>query len=111
MDAVDRPQHVDRLVYLFVQFPIGIGAFVGLVTISSVAAAFVGAPIVLAVTDVTLQFGGVIADVDAVGDSLFLVPIGLVLFLVEVHLVNVVSALHAVWARTMLASRAKSIPR
>ncbi len=98
------------LVYLFAQFPIGIGTFVGLVALSSVAIAFVGAPIVLAVSDSTLEFGGAIPEIATVRGSLVLVPIGLLALLVEVHLVNVASASHAAWARLMLASRAKTIP-
>lgn len=98
------------LVYLFVQFPIGIGMFVGLVVISTIGATFVGAPILLAVSDITLEFGGVIPDVNTVQDSLVLVPIGIFALLVEIHLVNVLSALHAAWARLMLASRAEAVP-
>ena len=98
------------LVYLFAQFPIGTGTFVGLVVVSAVAAAFIGAPILLAVSDASLQFGGVIPNIDTVRGSLVLVPIGIVALLVEVHLVNVVSAWHAAWARLMLASRARTIP-
>ena len=98
------------IVYLFVQFPVGVGTFVSLVVVSSVAITFVGAPIVLAVSDVKYQFGGVIPDVDTVSEGFALVPIGLLALFVEVHIVNVVSALHASWARLMLASKAKSIP-
>ena len=98
------------LVYLFAQFPIGTGTFVGLVVVSAVAAAFIGAPILLAVSDASLQFGGVIPNIDTVRGSLVLVPIGIVALLVEVHLVNVVSASHAAWARLMLASHARTIP-
>ena len=83
------------LVYLFGQFPIGIGTFVSLVVVSSVAIAFVGAPIAIAVFNLKLEFGGVIPEVDTVSEGLVLVPIGLIALLVEVHLVNLVSALHS----------------
>ena len=98
------------LVYLFVQFPIGIGTFVGLIVFNTVAATFIGAPILLTVSEATFRFGGVIPDIDTVRGSLVLVPIGIVALLVEVHFVNVVSASHAAWARLMLASRARTIP-
>jgi hypothetical protein len=98
------------LVYLFAQFPIGIGTFVGLVAFSSVAIAFVGAPIMVGVFNLALEFGGVIPVVDTVNESLVLVPLGLLAFLVEMHLVNLVSALHATWAGLMLAPKAKTIP-
>jgi len=97
-------------VYLFAQFPIGIGTFVGLVVVSSVAIMFVGAPIAIAVFNLNLEFGGVIPEVNTVSKGLVLVPIGLFALLVEVHLVNLVSALHAAWARLMLASKAETIP-
>ena len=98
------------LLYLFAQFPIGVGTFVILVVVSSVGITFVGAPIVLAVSDAKFEFGGVISDVDTVNKGLILVPIGLLVLFTGVHLVNVVSALHASWARLMLASKAKTIP-
>ena len=98
------------LVYLLGQFPIGIMMFVGLVVLSTVAAAFIGAPIILAVSDATLDFGVVGPQIDTVRGSLVLVPIGFLIFFLEIHLVNVFSALHSAWARFMLASRAKMIP-
>ena len=99
------------IVYLFAQFPIGIGAFVGLVVVSSVAIMFVGAPILIAVSNFEPNFGGVVPEVDTVSKGLVLVPIGLFALLVEVHLVNLLSALHAAWARLMLASKAETIPK
>ena len=39
-----------------------------------------------------------------------LVPLGLLMFLATVHLVNIASAVHASWARLMLGTRAKNIP-
>ena len=122
--AIDRNQSfrsqlwirlIDRntwtgLVYLFVQFPIGIAAFTVLVTLSGVAVAFAGAPIIVATSDATIGFGGFIDNVDTVQESLKLIPIGLLAFLVEVHVVSIISALHATWARLMLASRGSVIP-
>lgn len=98
------------LVYLFGQFPIGVTVFVGMVVTSAVAAAFIGAPIILALSDVTLYFGNVVPEIDTVRESLVLVPIGFLALLVEIHLVNIFSALHSAWARYMLASRAEMIP-
>lgn len=98
------------LIYLFAQFPIGIGIFVSLVVVISVGMAFVSAPIILMFSDSALEFGGVIPEIDTVSKGLFLVPIGLIAVFAGVHFVNVVSALHASWARLMLASKAKTIP-
>ncbi len=98
------------LAYLFVQFPLGIASFTGLVTATALVGSLVGAPAVMALSDATYGFGGIIPDVTTVQGSLILVPIGLLGFLVAVHLINVASATHATWARLMLASRAKAIP-
>jgi DNA-binding CsgD family transcriptional regulator len=98
------------LVYLFVQFPLGILSFTGMVTATALVGSLVGAPVVMALSDATLEFGGIIPDVSTVQGSLFLVPIGLLAFMVAVHVINVASAAHATWARFMLASRAKAIP-
>lgn len=104
------PRTYLRALHLLLMFPMGIAYLVGLVVVSSVAITFVGAPIMVAVFHVTFEFGGVIPAVDTVREGLVLVPIGLFALLAGVHLVNLVSAWHAVWARLMLASRVKNIP-
>ncbi|MCH7579976.1 MAG: sensor domain-containing protein [Chloroflexi bacterium] len=99
------------LIYLFAQFPIGLGVFVGLAVMSAVAGMFIGAPFVTAVSDAEFDiFGLLTSELNTWPEGFALVPIGLMIFLIEVHLVNTVSALHAIWARFMLASRAKTIP-
>jgi DNA-binding CsgD family transcriptional regulator len=98
------------LVYLFVQFPLGIASFTGLVTATALVGSLVGAPAVMALSDATYGFGGIIPEVTTVQGSLILVPFGLMGFVVAIHLINVASAAHATWARFMLASRAKAIP-
>ena len=98
------------LIYLVVQFPVGLAMFVGIVVMSAVAGAFTSAPLLLAVTDAEFDLAWFASEDTTWVRGLALVPIGLVIFLVEVHLVNVASALHAVWARLMLGSRAKTVP-
>ena len=98
------------LIYLFVQFPLGLGMFVGLVVLSAVAGSFIGAPLLLAVTDPHFDVGWIDSNFNTWQEGFYLVPIGLAIFLIEVHLVNAASALHAMWARFMLASRAETIP-
>ena len=99
-----------ELIYLFGQFPIGIGMFVSLTMVRSVAITFGGAPIAIAVSDFRLEFGGVIPEVDTVSEGFVLASIDLFTLLAEVHLVNLVSTLHSAWARLMPASNAKTIP-
>ena len=98
------------LIYLFVQFPLGLGMFIGLVVASAIAGTFISAPLLLAVSDFKFESGRLAHEVNTWPEGFALVPIGLMIFLIEVHLVNAVSALHALWARLMLASRAKTIP-
>ncbi len=97
------------LVYLFAQFPIGIAAFVGLIVASVITGVFISAPAVIALSGPHLHFGANGPQVDTVR-SLVLVPLGLLMFLATVHLVNIASALHASWARLMLGTRARNIP-
>ena len=98
------------LIYLFIQFPIGLGIFVGLVVVGASAGAFISAPLLLAFSDVKFETGWLAHEVHTWPEGFVMVPIGFVLFLLAVHLVNAASALHATWARFMLGSRAKTIP-
>ncbi len=98
------------IVYLFAQFPIGIAAFVGLITAGVITGVFISAPAVFALSSADLHFGAHGSQVDTVLEALVLVPFGLLMFLATVHLVNIASALHASWARLMLGTRAKNIP-
>ena len=98
------------ILYLFVQFPIGVGAFVGLVLASVITGAVISAPAVIALSSAQLDFGPDGPQFDTVREGLMLVPVGLLMFLATVHLVNIASALHGSWARLMLGTRAKSIP-
>ena len=95
------------LVYLIAQFPIGLGAFVGLVVVSALAGSFISAPLLLAFSNAHVELA---PGVNTWPEGIALVPIGLIILVIEVHLVNTFSALHASWARLMLGSRAKTIP-
>ena len=98
------------LIYLFVQSPIGLGMFIVLVVVTAVAGAYIGAPIIMVFADPHFDVGWIDSNFNTWQEGFYLVPIGLAIFLIEVHLVNAASALHAMWARFMLASRAQTIP-
>ncbi len=98
------------LVYLFAQFPIGIAVFVGLIVASVITGVFISAPALIALSSAHLHSGANGPQVDTVLEGLVLVPLGLLMFLATVHLVNIASAVHASWARLMLGTRAKNIP-
>ncbi len=96
------------LVYLVAQFPLGVAAFAGMVAMSAVGGALIAAPFIAdASNSIELGFFG---TVDSTREALWLVPIGIAVLLLEVHVVSVASALHASWARLMLGSRARTIP-
>lgn len=100
------------IVYLFVQFPLGIGAFVSLVVTYAVAGAFVASPVVIHFTNDPLEgdFAGWSFVMDTPAEALWLVPVGLVMLLLSAHIVTVASVLHATWAKFMLGSRAQTVP-
>ncbi len=96
------------LVYLFVQFPIGIAAFVGLVVMGAVSGSFIAAPLLLQYGLDEIEFG--FATLDQPSETIVLVPIGVAVLFTGIHLINIASALHAWWARFMLGSRARRVP-
>ncbi len=100
------------LIYLAVQFPVGITAFVGLVTVYAFVGALIFAPLGVLFNDnfidVTLPWG-VELVFDTVASSLVLVPFGLLGFVLASHLVLAFSSLHGWWARLMLGSRSTRV--
>ncbi|MEZ4502447.1 MAG: sensor domain-containing protein [Dehalococcoidia bacterium] len=99
------------LAYLVLQFPIGIAAFVGLVTSTTVGGVFALAP-VWWVADrpiELLEFNGRGWVLDTPAEAFMLVPFGLAILLLEAHLVKVTSVAHVAWARFALGSRAPHI--
>jgi len=97
------------LVYLFGQFPIGIATFTIIVTVYSVAGSFTIAPLIF-------KLGGVLEfdawrRFDTPLEGVPLIPIGILSFFLAAHVISVASALHALWARIMLGSRARTIPQ
>ncbi len=99
------------LAYLFVQFPVGVVAFSGLVVIGAVSGSFITAPLLLeldVIDQSEIDFG--FAAFSESTEALILVPIGVAALFVGIHLVNIASAVHASWARLMLGSRAQRVP-
>lgn len=97
------------LLYLFGQFPIGIIAFVFLVTSTSIAAAAIAAPVVVALGEGVIQIDESTWVIDQPREAWWLPIAGIAMLLLEVHMVNLLSAAHAWWARLMLGSRAPHI--
>jgi DNA-binding CsgD family transcriptional regulator len=108
------------LVYLLFQFPIGIAAFVLLVVGGAVAGAFIAAPFLSIFVDDTEVTEAVRVSIDlgfwstALTEpseiAIVLVPLGILVYFLLVHAINLGTALHATWARLMLGSRAEPIP-
>jgi DNA-binding CsgD family transcriptional regulator len=94
------------VLYEVAQFPIGIGAFVVVVVGFSVTGALIGAPIIAGLEDEQWKLAdGIVID-DAL-EALPLVPLGLLAWVITMHVVIGFSSLHALWARLMLGSRAR----
>lgn len=98
------------LVYLFAQFPIGIATFVFLVVSTTIGVVFTVAPFEVR-PDNVLDIGDSARRwvIDDPSEAWWLPILGLTVLLIEVHVVNLLSALHAWWARVMLGSRAPHI--
>lgn len=98
------------ILYLFVQFPIGIGAFVSLVATLSASGGLIAMPLIVHFRDEPLEITGPSFTVDTPLEALWFVPLGIVLFLITTHFVNGFSFLHSRWAKFVLGSRAKARP-
>ena len=96
------------VVYLLVQFPIGIAAFVTVVVVGAVSAAFIGAPFALMFGSEEIDLGFTVLETST--EALWLVPVGMLALFVGIHVLNIASAVHASWARLMLGSRAQRVP-
>ncbi|MDA0352170.1 MAG: sensor domain-containing protein, partial [Chloroflexi bacterium] len=104
------------LIYLLIQFPIGIVAFVWLVVLGAVAGALMAAPLLVQFSEpssgiqIMIDFGFWSTNLTKQGEiALALVPVGVLVYFVLVHSIYIGTAVHASWARLMLGSRAEPI--
>ena len=106
------------VVYLIVQFPVGIAAFVGLVTIYAIAVASIISPVVSwLVTESTLWGFGLEVrtfwlwqiDLNSFPGSLVPIPVGILGLILGAHIILAFSSLHGWWARMMLGSRSQRV--
>jgi len=95
------------LAYLVLQFPIGIAAFVAIVTLTATGGAFAVAPVWSWVTGEPLRVLDT-TEVSGVVEPLLVIG-GLAILVLEAHLVKLASAGHVTWARLALGSRAPHI--
>ncbi|HEU0072918.1 MAG TPA: sensor domain-containing protein [Dehalococcoidia bacterium] len=93
------------LLYLMVQFPVGIGMFVAITVLGAVSGTFITAPVAIAFNDEYAADFWTALDTPIEGMALVL-P-GVLCFLVLIHFTLLASGLHAGWARLMLGSRAR----
>jgi DNA-binding CsgD family transcriptional regulator len=96
------------LLYLFVQFPLGVGMFVAMVVGGAVSGALIVSPFLP--DPEPFQLDLLWWDVTETTSRALFPVMGVLLFVVMVHIVNVFSALHALWARLPSSSRAKNVP-
>ena len=103
------------LVYLAIQWPIGVVAFASLVGAGATSVVFMLAPAIISFTGQPLELevvwpvaivsGFGIATFETPFEALLLTPIGVLWFVFTTHLILVFSSLHCWWARLMLGSR------
>jgi DNA-binding CsgD family transcriptional regulator len=106
------------LLYLVVQFPIGIAAFVGLVVTYVFVGAAIFSPIAVALAGggtfwdfgVEIQLIGTwVIDLNEYPGSLLPIPLGIIGLVLASHLVLAFSSLHGWWAKFMLGSRSTRV--
>ena len=100
------------VLYEIVQFPVGIASFVIVVAGFSVAGMAIAAPLIVWLDDraFTSGDGHVWFGLDTPLKAAALVPLGLLAWFLTMHLVTVLSSVHAMWARLMLGSRSRRRP-
>lgn len=102
------------LIYLLVDLAFGIAALVLLVVGVAFAVVFTLAPVMVSGFGPFDGSGSVVVSgawaIDTVREALWLVPVGIALTFVLVHVVNACAYLYARWAGLMLGSRARNIP-
>jgi len=96
------PQTWKDLVYLVVQFPLGILWFTIAVTLVSLSVGLTAAPLYYWAIDDGIEIG--FMRIDTLPEALVAVPIGLLIGWATWHVVNGLGALHGAWARLLLAS-------
>ena len=102
------------LIYLFGQFPIGIAAFVSIVTMGSAVFALVFTPIIALYSNEPLHIIsdiGLTYTINSPLDGLLLTPVGLLGLVLLSHVIIAFSSIHGWWARLMLGSRSTRVAR
>jgi len=90
-DFFGNPVTWKSIAFLLLKFPFGIVSFVALVTMSSVCAAFLLAPLLFYYGDINLDIDGIIWPVETIGQAWLLVPFGIGLAFVGLNLVNLMA--------------------
>ena len=100
------------LIYLFAQFPLGIAAFVGIVTTGAVVLALIFSPIIALYSNEPFHIISEIGwsyTINSPLDGLLLTPIGLFGLVLASHMILAFSSLHGWWAKLMPGSRSTRI--
>jgi DNA-binding CsgD family transcriptional regulator len=99
------------LIYEVAQFPIGIGAFIGVTVGLGMSFYFIVSPLTIWIADEPIQWSqSGFFSFDTPLEALPLVPFGLFGWVISVHILTAFSAIHGGWARLMLGSRARHRP-
>ena len=87
LEVVVRKQTYRNIVYLLVLFPLGVGGFTAAVTSLSVTFMFLTAPITAPFSAYDMG----IWNIDTVGEGFILLPLGILLGLLSLHVLNLLT--------------------
>ncbi|KAA3645474.1 MAG: hypothetical protein DWQ07_13485 [Chloroflexi bacterium] len=95
------------MVYLLVKFPLGIAAFVAVVTLTAITASFITAPLTYewGFMQIDLWYGVRPWIIDSLNDSLILAMIGLLMWPITLHITNGIA-----WVNGWLAKHLLGMP-
>jgi DNA-binding CsgD family transcriptional regulator len=99
------------LFYEIAQFPVGIGAFIGVCLGLGMSFYLIVSPLTIWIADEPIQWSKRgFFSFDSPLEALPLVALGVVTWVISVHVLTAFSAIHAAWAKVMLGSRARHRP-
>jgi signal transduction histidine kinase len=100
------------LVWLLLRFPFGAFTFVALTSVTAIMAVFVAAPVLIPLADnvkVDINIGTITVNnwrPQSI-DAWWMVPIGVILLIIEMHIINGLAWVHGVVGKALLGSSAR----
>lgn len=108
VNHLTNPATWKSLLYLMMKFPLGVATFVIVITLVSLTLAFLSMPFIYE-TQQLLQGGGFFGlglldwNIDSMADALLAALIGILLWPITLHVINMMTWVHAKFATLMLS--------